>query len=260
MKKHVWIGLGLLAAFLVFTVLVVLVDVKPIGRQGTDVGFATINESFNSFTGEHEKCYDLTEKAGYLAAIPIFAFGLIGLLQLIRRKSLLKVDSDILLLGGLYVVLGICYVLFEKLVINYRPKFGPPEEWELEPSYPSSHTLLFVAVMATAVMQIAIRVKKNTTRILLSAACIASALFVVIGRAVCGVHWFTDICGGILLAGALSWLYYAFAFAGKQYPDTPSIRRAMEGIYAGPEDPRMVDVYAGPVEEEPVDEEPEERS
>ena len=118
MKKHVWIGLGLLAAFVVFTVLVVLVDVKPIGRQGTDVGFATINESFNNFTGEHEKCYDLTEKAGYLAAIPVFAFGLIGLLQLTRRKSLLKVDSDILLLGGLYVVLGICYVLFEKLVIN----------------------------------------------------------------------------------------------------------------------------------------------
>ena len=255
MKKHVWIGLGLLAAFVVFTVLVVLVDVKPIGRQGTDVGFATINESFNKFTGEHEKCYDLTEKAGYLAAIPVFAFGLIGLLQLIRRKSLLKVDSDILLLGGFYVVLGICYVLFEKLVINYRPKFGPPEEWELEPSYPSSHTLLFVAVMATAIMQIAARVKSQTMRIVLSAACIASALFVIIGRAVCGVHWFTDIFGGILLAGALSWLYYAFAFAGKEYPDTPQQRRAMEGVYAGPEDPRMVDVYAGP-----DDEEPEERS
>ena len=255
MKKHVWIGLGLLALFIVFTVLCVVVDVKPIGRQGTDVGFATINESFNNFTGEHEKCYDITEKAGYLAAIPIFAFGLIGLLQLIRRKSLFKVDSDILLLGGFYVVLGICYILFEKLVINYRPKFGPPSEWEPEPSYPSSHTLLFVGVMATAVMQILARVKTNAMRLILSAACIVSALGVVVGRAACGVHWLTDICGGILLAGALSWLYYAFAFAGKEYPDTPGSRRAMECVYAGPEDPRMVDVYAGP-----DDMEPEERS
>lgn len=255
MKKHVWIGFGLLALFILFTVLAVLVDVKPIGRQGTDVGFATINESFHEFMGEHKVLYEITEKAGYLAAIPVFAFGLIGLLQLIRRKSLLKVDSDILLLGGFYVMLGICYVLFEKLVINYRPKFGPPSEWELEPSYPSSHTLLFVAVMATAVMQIHARVKTNATRILLYAACILSALGVVAGRATCGVHWLTDIFGGILLAGALSWLYYAFAFAGKEYPDTPQQRRAMEGVYAGPEDPRMVDVYAGP-----DDEEPEERS
>ena len=252
MKKHLWIGLGLFAAFVLFTVLVAFVNVKPIGRQGTDVGFADWNERFDTATGEHDKLYSLTEKAGYLAVIPVLSFACIGLLQLIRRKSLRKVDPDILLMGGLYVALGICYVLFEKLVINYRPPYG--NETELEASYPSSHTLLLVAVMATAVMQIRVRVKTNATRLALSLLCIITALFVICGRAVCGVHWLTDICGGLLLAGALSWLYYAFAFAGKEYPDTPYTRRATECVYAGPEDPYMIDVYAGPAEPDPEEE------
>lgn len=214
MKKHLTAGIGLLILFNVFTILVAFVDVKAIGRQNTDVGFASVNEAFHNFTGEHETLFEITEKAGYLAAVPVLIFGLIGLMQLIRGKSLKKVDADILLLGGFYVVLGICYVVFEKIVINYRPPYAG--ETVLEPSYPSSHTLLFVAVMVTAVMQVIARVQKKTARIPLILCCVAAALLVVIGRAVCGVHWFTDILGGILLAASLCWIYYALAFAGKK--------------------------------------------
>lgn len=257
MKKNLLIGAGLLVLFVIFTILVKTVDVKTIGRQGTDVGMATVNEAFRNATGYHKNLYRATEVVGYLAFAVIAVFGLIGLWQLIQRKSLWKVDRDILVLGGFYVVVLGCYVLFEKLVINYRPICDGDET--LEASYPSSHTLLFVAVMATAIMQIAKRVRKMQMRAVLMVACVMVGGFVIIGRAMCGVHWLTDIIGGLILAAALVWLYYALALAdskGACYPDSygkdnrADRRNHINCVYAGPEprrdDTYMQDVYAGP--------------
>lgn len=214
MKKHLGIGLGLLILFLVFTVLVEYVDVKPIGRQGTDVGFASVNEDFHNFFGESKTIYKVTEIVGYIGIAAAGIFAVIGLLQLIKRKSLWKVDKDILLLGGLYAVLLVCYILFEKILINYRPPFCAEDA--LEASYPSSHTLMLLGIMASTVMQVLYRLKDSKLRVFCSSLCGVIALVVIIGRAVCGVHWFTDIIGGLLLSAALSWIYYAVAFAAKK--------------------------------------------
>ncbi|MCQ2422576.1 MAG: phosphatase PAP2 family protein [Lachnospiraceae bacterium] len=246
MRKKLTIGLVLLAAFILFTVLVKTVDVKPIGRQGTDVGMATVNEWFNGLTAYHETLYKVTEYVGYLAFAVIGAFGLLGLKQLIERRSLIKVDRDILLLGGFYVVVLACYVLFEKLVINYRPIYAGEEE--LEASYPSSHTLLFVAVMTTAVMQLIVRARGTVYEKVMMCLFTAAGLFMVVGRAFCGVHWLTDILGGMLLAAALVSVYAALAFPdgirkpdGK-YPHGNNLNR-FGGVYAGPP---INCVYAGP--------------
>ena len=214
MKKHLIIGFSLLAVFIVFTVLVSFVDVKAIGRQGSDVGFAMANETFRNFTGYHEGLYDFTEILGYLCFVPIAVFGLLGLWQMIQRKSLLKVDKDILLLGCFYAVLLAAYVLFEKLVINYRPEFAG--ETVLEPSYPSSHTLLFGGVMATTVMQLLKRIRNSAVKWIAVCAVVLSAILVVFGRLFSGVHWLTDILGGMLLGTSLVWMYFAVAFVGKK--------------------------------------------
>ena len=214
MKKHLIIGFSLLAVFIVFTVLVSFVDVKAIGRQGSDVGFATANETFRNFTGYHEGIYDFTEILGYLCFVPIAVFGLLGLYQMVKRKSLLKVDKDILLLGCFYAVLLAAYVLFEKLVINYRPEFAG--ETVLEPSYPSSHTLLFGGVMATTVMQLLKRIRNSAVKWIAVCAVVLSAILVVFGRLFSGVHWLTDILGGMLLGTSLVWMYFAVAFVGKK--------------------------------------------
>ncbi len=210
MKKRCMLGVAGLAAFIIFTVLVVKADVQPIGREGTDVGMASVNDAFRTFTGEHRTLYQMTEVLGYTAFAVIAAFGLLGVCQLIRRKSLLKVDRDILLLGVFYVIVLGLYVLFDKVVINYRPPFS----WEDGPeaSYPSSHTLLFLFVMSTAVMQISRRVKTASGKWLAGMVCIVPALAVVIGRAVCGVHWLTDIVGSILLSFGLAELYCGLAW------------------------------------------------
>lgn len=237
MKKNCLIGVGFLILFIVFTVLVKTVDVEKIGRQNTEVGFASVNEAFNEMTGYHEGLYQATEIVGYAAFFVIGIFGGVGLWQLIKRKSLLKVDKDILFLGGFYVVVLAFYVLFEKLVINYRPICDGDEA--LEASYPSSHTLLLVAVMITAIMQILKRIQNQSARIVLSAVCGAVGLFVIIGRTICGVHWLTDIIGGLLLAAALCWIYYALALSeDNEYP--LSHNRDKQDV------PLTADVYAGP--------------
>ena len=210
MKKRCMLGIAVLAVFIIFTVSVVKVDVQPIGREGTDVGMASVNDAFRTFTGEHRTLYQMTEVLGYAAFAVIAAFGLLGVCQLIRRKSLLKVDRDILLLGVFYVIVLGLYVLFDKVVLNYRPPFS----WEDGPeaSYPSSHTLLVLFVMSTAVMQIVRRVKNASGKWLAVTVCIILALAVVIGRAVCGVHWLTDIVGSIILSFGLAELYCGLAW------------------------------------------------
>ena len=207
-------GLVLLFVFFVFTLLICVVDIQPIGAALSEVGFASLNGSVNDFFGAHKSLYTLTEILGYLSWGVVAFFGLLGLSQLVHRKSLLKVDRDIILLGIGYAVMLGFYVLFDKLPLNYRPTY-PWDEGVLEASYPSSHTLMLVFVMATAVLQIIRRMRKSTLRTVLIAACIVVAAVVTIGRLACGVHWFTDIIGGLLLASALAALY------GGLIEDTP---------------------------------------
>lgn len=214
MNKCFKLGILFSVLFIIFTVLIWKVDVQPIGRQGSDVGFASLNQDVNELFGQHEGLYGMTEKLGYLAFAVIGCFGLLGLYQLIKRKSLLKVDRDILALGGFYIVVLALYVAFDKIVINYRPIFQGQEE--LEASYPSSHTMMMVCVMSTAVIQILTRIKNSRLKAVLCAVCILLGLAVIIGRMVCGVHWFTDIIGGIVLSSALVEFYCGVAFAKKK--------------------------------------------
>ena len=197
---------GLLAAFALWTASVCLVDVQSIGPLGSRVGFAALNGWFHGLTGVHMALYDLTD---LLSVIPLGVCGLFGLLgaaQLVRRRSLRKVDRDILLLGIYYVVVIGAFFLFEVFPVNFRPIFI---EGKLEASYPSSTTLLVLSVMPTLVFQADRRCKgvglKWAVRILTA----AFSCFMVVSRLVCGVHWLTDIVGGLVLSTGLFLLYTA---------------------------------------------------
>lgn len=216
-KRSLILGIVLLLLFLVFTGLVQTYDKHPVAPNNVanpQLGFATLNTDVNRFFSETslfsdnaETIYDVTEVLGYLTWGVVAVFGLLGLCQLIKRKSLLKVDRDIILLGCGYAVMLALYVLFDKvLIVNYRPA----NAWDpaKESSYPSSHTLMLVFVMATAVIQIVRRMNKGVLRLLLCIVCIVVAAVVTFGRLACGVHWLTDIVGGVLLAAALAVLYH----------------------------------------------------
>ena len=205
MKKRIFcIALGLLAAFALWTIAISLIDVQAIGPQGSTVGFATLNSMVHTRTGVHMQLYTITDWLGLVPVAFGFGFALLGLAQWIKRKSILKVDRSILILGGFYIVTLSAYLFFESYVINHRPVLI---EGFLEASYPSSTTLLVLCVMSTAIMQLRGRIKNHAFRKTVTIAIASFIVFMVVGRLVSGVHWMTDIIGGILLSAGLVMIY-----------------------------------------------------
>lgn len=204
-RRNLVAGVALLAAFALLTVLVQLVDVRPVGQNGTNVGFATFNIWFHGLTGVHMRIYTITDWLGLVPIAISLGFTAMGAVQLVRRRSLLKVDPDILLLGVYYIAVIFFYLLFEAVPINYRPV---PIDGAMEASYPSSTTLLVLSVMPTLKFQIDRRAGSPALRKATTLFVVAFSALMVAGRLVSGVHWATDIVGSALLAGALFMLYH----------------------------------------------------
>ena len=208
--KKIVPGIVLMLIFVIFTILVKTVDVQPIGPFGSSVGFAGLNSFFAEKFPFNESWYNFTQLLGYCAIGVCVLFGCVGFVQLVTRKSLLKVDGRIVSLGVYYIDVIMFYVLFNLFPINYRPVL---EDGVLEASYPSSHTVLLVCVMLTAILQIGWLVKSRNLKIALDIVCLAAALVMLVGRVISGVHWFTDILGGIILSASLVSMYYGvFSF------------------------------------------------
>ena len=203
-----WVGVGLLAVFVLWTVLIRFVDVEAIGPRQSSVGFATLNGYIHNLTGVNMSLYIITDWLGLVPIGVAFGFAVLGIVQCIKRKSLLKVDRSILTLGGFYIVVMAVYILFEIVVINYRPTLI---DGYLEASYPSSTTILVMCVMPTAMMQLRTRIKNDLFRRCVMLVIAVFIAFMVIGRLVSGVHWITDIIGGALFSTAIVLMYYAIS-------------------------------------------------
>ena len=207
-RKSLWVAICLLAAFAAWTVLVKFIDVQSIGPLGSKVGFAAINEYVHRLTGVHMALYTATDLLSVIPLGFVAGFAVLGVIQFIKRKNPLKVDRDILVLGGFYIVVMALFLFFEKCVINYRPILI---EGVLEASYPSSTTMLVLCVMPTAMMQLNDRVRNLSARRALNVVLAVFTVFMVVGRLVSGVHWFTDIVGGAFLSAGLVTAYRCFS-------------------------------------------------
>ena len=204
-RKLLIAGLGMTAAFVIWTMLIQTVDVRSAGQNGTNIGFAAMNLAFHRMTGVHMSIYTVTDWLGLVPIAVCMVFGVMGFIQLVRRKNLFKVDSDILLLGVYYILVIAGYLIFEMIPINYRPVLI---EGRMEASYPSSTTLLVVSVMPTLAFQVRRRMKNTGVRYALYGFTVVFTAFMVIGRTVSGVHWLTDIIGALLLSAGLYLIYH----------------------------------------------------
>ena len=203
-KNTLITGTIMLVLFAVWTVLIQTVDVQAVGQNGTDIGFAGLNVWFHKMTGVHMWVYTVTD---WLGLVPIFIcmiFGVVGLVQLIKRRSLLKVDKDIILLGIYYILVIFGYLIFEMIPVNYRPILI---EGRMEASYPSSTTLLVMSVMPTLAFQVHRRIRNTKVRYGIYAFTVLFTAFMVVGRTVAGVHWLTDIAGSVMLSSGLYLIY-----------------------------------------------------
>ena len=206
MKKKLYLGLGVLAAFVLWTVLVCLVDVQAIGPQGSSVGFGGMNGFAHSLTGVHWSLYTITDWLGLVPIAMMLGFALLGLIQWIRRKRLLLVDRSLLVLGGFYIAVAAAFLFFEIVVVNTRPVLIGGV---LEASYPSSTTMLSMCVVPTAMMQLRERMRTGYVRRILLLVLGAFAALMVVLRLISGVHWLSDILGGALLSVGLVTIYAA---------------------------------------------------
>ena len=190
--------------FALFIILIVLLKTVDVGESaiGHEIGLSHINLAVSEFTGVNDIWDKLTDIIAVFAVAVAAAFAVLGLVQLIKRKSIKKVDREILYTGGLYVVVVLLYVLFEKVVINVRPI-------EAEASFPSSHTMVVCVILGAAIPVLGKYIKNNSLCLSARILCSALILIAVIGRLISGVHWLTDICGALLISGALVALFAA---------------------------------------------------
>ena len=203
-RKLLILGIGFIIAFALWTWLIQIIDVQSAGVNGTEIGFATINTWIHSVTGVDMRLYNITD---WLGLVPVFVcifFGGVGFIQLIKRKSLFKVDFDIIALGIYYVIVISGYLIFEMIPINYRPILINGFQ---ESSYPSSTTLLVLSVMPTLVFQANRRLKNAKIKRIIATITAIFTIFMVVGRLASGVHWLTDIIGSVFLSVGLFYIY-----------------------------------------------------
>ena len=194
----------------VFTVLVKIVDVGFVSSTGSLVGFSSVNIPFSQKFGFNPIFYKVSEVLGYLIFLVIAVFAFIGCYQLIKRKSLMKVNKDLYALAITYVFTFALYIFFDKvLVINLRPIIMAGESIA-EPSFPSSHTLLAVSVLGTAISECG-KIRKKSFRVSLVIVLAILMGATVLSRLFSGVHWVTDIIAGILWGEVMMTLYQLFS-------------------------------------------------
>lgn len=222
-KKNIIISVVLIVLAIACTIMVKTIDVQKvtvsaIETEMTDeieVGFATVNTAVANTLGYNNVCYKISKYLGYASLLFIAAYGCYGLFQLVSKKSLLKVDKEIYMLGGFYVAVLALYVLFEKVVINCRPIILDVLEWP-EASFPSSHTLLALCVCGSAILFNLKQLKDMKWSKAINAVACVILVGTVVTRFVSGVHWFTDIIGGILISAALLMSFYTILTADKK--------------------------------------------
>lgn len=205
-KGHFILAAIYALAAIILIILVSFVDVADIGPAGTSIGLSHINKFFFDLLGVNQIWYVITDWLGFVAILTALMFAVTGLIQLIRRKSLLKVDKELFCLGGLYIVVIGMYALFEFAVVNYRPVLMPGSSTP-EASFPSSHTMLVCVIMGSAVILMDKYIKSRGLRTALKWVCWFIILLTLSGRLISGVHWFTDIIGGVLISTLLLSLF-----------------------------------------------------
>lgn len=206
-RKNIIISSLLIVIAILYTLMVKTVDLGAIGPNDSIVGFSTLNAYVVNLIGKNQMWYNITEILGLILIILAIVYAFIGFKQLIKRKSLLKVDRELLGLGGFYILVIGIYIFFEVFIVNYRPVLM---DGVLEASYPSSHTLIALCLCGSGVFINNKLFKEFKFTKLINILLIVVMVLLVVGRILSGAHWCSDIIGGILISAALLMSYYTF--------------------------------------------------
>lgn len=213
MKKYLyWLIPSIsLVLFIIWTILVKTVDVHYITDIGF-LGFYSVNQNINDWVKTlNNSLFDKISNILLIVSIvTVFIFAIVGLVQLIKRKSFAKVDPIIYILLGLYVLSAIFYLVFELMKINFSPL---STKEDIKTSYPSTHLFISCSYVSAAVFVLFeyFDFKKIIKYIILGLLVIFVAIVFII-RLMSGNHYFTDLIGGLLLTISLVSLFKCFIY------------------------------------------------
>ena len=200
MKKrfnlYVILGICFLALFLGLFGLLFL-DRAQIGQVG-EVGLSKFN---NIIKYKYNLAWQvIADIFLYLGLAFVLFVAVIAFIQLIKRKSLLKVDRFIVIFGIFFLLAIFIWIMFDKVIIvNYRPIYHS----EAESSFPSTHTFLVVFIYLSAHNIATIISDDKRLKYGSLALAIVISFIVSISRVLSGMHYITDVIAGIFLGLSL---------------------------------------------------------
>lgn len=203
-KTSFTMSLILLAVSVIFTLLVAFVGKAPVGPENSEVDFAALNAALHDQFGYNTVFYGISSVLGYLTILTALINCVSFLVNLVKKKDLRMVRADLTATLGIYILLAVLYLVFEFVVINYRPVIL---EEGLEASFPSTHSMLAIAVMFSAAQQVRTGMKESGIRNILILLCVLTGVLTPVTRFFSGVHWFTDILGGVMYGLFLTSLF-----------------------------------------------------
>ena len=216
-QKGYMVGCALLIVFVLFTILVKVAGVgtarvKVVAADGTvapgqeeiSVGLSGLNIAASDALGYSGTWYKLSKYLGYVCIAAGGALCLWAVWQAVSRRGIRHIDRDLSCFCLLIIAMMFFYLLFEVLKLNWRPVIL---DEGLEASYPSTHTLLAICAAGGAAILLSRLKIRRTLRVLGIAALCFVAFLTVLCRLLSGVHWVTDVLGGVILGAALLQMY-----------------------------------------------------
>ena len=203
-----WLSVSFFALFVLWTILVKVVDGETI-YNGTKLGFYHLNYKFGDLVTEFGKYEFMRTVSDILLYV---SFGYVGILvtvaiiQLIKYKSLKKINPIFFFLAGAYVLVVILFGFFELVHVNYSPD---SIVGSLKASYPSTHVFVggcFYLLSSYALLKF-LWVKDNLYKTLIHLSTVILTCLLVLTRLLAVKHWLTDIIGAVILMLAVYFLF-----------------------------------------------------
>jgi undecaprenyl-diphosphatase len=139
-----------------------------------------------------------------ISAFAVFAvFAILALCQLIKRRSLKKVDKQLLWAILPFALMAIAYVVFDKfIVLNTRPNGSG------EPSFPSTHVMVVATIFLVVASILPKYIKSKSACVVLDLMMLLLLFLVCAGRVFSKMHWISDVLGGLGFAAIFAGIYY----------------------------------------------------
>ncbi len=217
-------GLVLSAAIVLFVLGAALVGIM-LFMIHTNTGFARLDRSASLLGAHHATALSTrvlkvyTQLGGALVIVPLGV--VVAVVESIRQRSVAVVMFLVLVVGGQFLVANV----IKSFVGRARPHFDQLTGFS-GASFPSGHAVATAACLTAFALVIGRR-RSLLVRALLTGLAVGLATGIAWTRVMLGVHWLTDVLGGL----ALGWAWFSLcsvAFGGYQLRFGAPVKTAAE--------------------------------